>query len=255
MSEHDPFVGHAPLSGALLPSLLSGLLAACLAILVGCAAPTPKPPKIAQSEPPAPKPVDPSYDWRGLLPAPFGSYLKAVPLALHEVLLFRDQSQGGAGSPDDAECYGTDTAAPRFVGGTPDEYLLCFKQDRLARIRASVSVHAEQAPEIFATACALWLKNAGLPVLNAAPPPTPVPPSSAASAPGSAPAPTGAPQSPSTCEGRDGAVHFSGRLGEEPGSGPAETPPAPARDPEAQPAETLLRIVLDGAHDTKTLSE
>ncbi len=211
MSEPHPPVGHGTLSGALLPCLL----AAWFAMLVGCAASVPKTPKLAQPDQPAPKPVDPSYDWRGLLPAPFGSNLKEVPLALHEVLLFRDQAQG-AGSPDDAECYGADTAAPRFVGGTPDEYVLCFKQDRLARIRASVSVQTEQAPEIFATACALWLKNAGLP------------------APGSAPA------SISTCEGQDGAVHFSGRLGEEPSVGPAETP---------------LRIVLDGAPDPKTLSQ
>jgi hypothetical protein len=242
------------LSGALLP----GVLAAWLVMLVGCAASTPKAPKLAEPEQPAPKPVDPSYDWRGLLPAPFGSNLKEVPLALHEVLLFRDDAQG-AGSPDDAECYGTDTAAPRFLGGTPDEYLLCFKQDRLARIRASVSVHTEQAPEIFATACGLWLKNAGLPAPDAAPDaapaPTAVPPPSAAAATGSVPAPIGAPPSITTCEGQDGAVHFSGRLGEEPSSGPAEAPPAQARDSEAQPAETPLRIILDGAPDPATLSQ
>jgi hypothetical protein len=222
MSEAHPFVGHVTLSGALVPCLL----AAWLAMLVGCAASAPKSPKLAEPEQPAPKPVDPSYDWRGLLPAPFGSNLKEVPLALHEVLLFRDQAQG-AGSPDDAECYGADTAAPRFVGGTPDEYVLCFKQDRLARIRASVSVNTEQAPEIFATACALWLKNAGLT----------------------------APQDITTCEGQDGAVHFSGRLGEEPSGGPADATPAQARDSEAQPAETPVRIILDGAPDPKTLSQ
>jgi len=251
MSEPHPSVGHVTLSGALVPCLL----AACLAMLVGCAASAPKSPKLAEPEQPAPKPVDPSYDWRGLLPAPFGSYLKEVPLALHEVLLFRDQAQGAA-SPDDAECYGTDSAAPRFVGGTPDEYLLCFKQDRLARIRASVSVSTEHAPEIFATACGLWLKNAGLPSPNAPPPgaaapPTAVVPPSAAPAPGSAPAQSGAPAPSSTppsittCDGQDGAVHFSGRLGEEPSSGPAEAPSA----------ETPLRIILDGAPDPTTLSQ
>jgi len=228
----SPFARHSPRHGALLPALLS----ACFVILAGCAAPAPK---LATPEPPAPKPVDPSYDWHGLLPAPFGSTLKQVPLALHEVLLFHDDAQGTA-SPDDAECYGADSA-PRFVGGTPDEYLLCFKQDRLARIRASVSVDTEKAPEIFATACALWLKNAGQLAPDA-------PPSAA-------PAPSGSPPVNGTCEGRDGAVHFSGRLGEEPTQIPAESPPAQAREPEAQPAETPVRIVLDGTPDPNTQSE
>ena len=39
-------------------------------------------------------PVDASYDWHGLLIAPFGSVLKDIPLTLHEVLLFRDEAHG-----------------------------------------------------------------------------------------------------------------------------------------------------------------
>jgi hypothetical protein len=226
----------------LRPGLLAALLAA---MVVGCASPAPKAAKPSQVEPPPPEPVDPSYDWRGLLPAPFGSYLKDVPLALHEVLLFRDDAPG-AGKPDDAECYGADSAAPRFVGGTPDEYLLCFKQDRLARIRASVSVSTEQAPEIFATACALWLKNAASTAAATAPtaavPSSAVPPSPSA-APAATPAvPGSAPQDTGACDGRDGTVHFSGRLGE------AAVPTVPA-------AETPLSIVLDGAADPTTPPE
>jgi hypothetical protein len=215
---------------ALLGAIVLGLVSASVASLAGCAARPPKAAKIAEPEPPTPKSVDPSYDWHGLLPAPFGSYLKEVPLALHEVLLFRDEAHG-AGSADEADCYGSDTPAPRFVGGTPDEYLMCFTQDRLARLQVSVSVSTEQAPEIFATACALWLKNAAQPAAAA---------SSDA-------------QTTSTCEGRDGAVHFSGRLGAEPG---ADRGAAPSTAPVADTgAETPLRVVLDAAPDPKTQPE
>jgi hypothetical protein len=157
--------------------------------------------------------------------------LKDIPAALHEVLLFRDQAQHGGASADnasaaDAECYAADAPAPRFVGRAPDEYLLCFRQDRLSRIRASVRLTAAEASEVFAAACADWLKNAAL--KNAAPagsgieaPPAPVP---------SDAAPIG-----SVCEGRDGAVRFKGRLEEEPGQ---------AGMPHA---EAVLSIILDSA--------
>ena len=133
--------------------------------------------------------MDASYDWHVLLIAPFGSVLKDIPLPLHEVLLFRDEARGAAAA-DDAECYAPDQSAPQFVGQTPDEYLLCFKQDRLTRIQASVRLDTAQAQEVFAAACAGWLQRA---VASAAP---------------AAPA-------ADSCEGREGATHFSARLGEE----------------------------------------
>ena len=139
--------------------------------------------------------MDASYDWHVLLIAPFGSVLKDIPLPLHEVLLFRDEARGAAAA-DDAECYAPDQSAPQFVGQTPDEYLLCFKQDRLTRIQASVRLDTAQAQEVFAAACAGWLQRA---VASAAP---------------AAPAPSAAPAADS-CEGREGATHFSARLGEE----------------------------------------
>jgi hypothetical protein len=233
--------------------LRPGLIATLLAAVVGCASPAPKAAKPLQAEPPPPKPVDPSYDWRGLPPAPFGSYLKEVPLALHEVLLFRDDA-AGAGTPDDAECYGTDAPAPRFLGGTPDEYLFCFKQDRLARIRASVSVITEQAPEIFATACALWLKNAAPSTQSAAPAASSVPPGSAVPA---IAAQNSASQNPNVCEGQDGAIHFTGRLGDAPATDTREheAPSAAAPASEAAAADTQVSIVLDGTADPKSLSE
>jgi hypothetical protein len=186
-----------------------------LAALTGCRAPAPHAtaPERAQAPPPVARPLeDGSYDWHALVVAPFGSVLKEIPLALHEVLLFRDQAHGAAAA-DDAECYAADAPAPRFVGRTPDEYLLCFKQDRLARIQASVRLTTAGAPEVFATACTVWLKNAARATTGAAAP-------SVASA--------------DDCKGRDGSVRFSAHLGEEAGP-PTETPQT----------ETILSIVLD----------
>lgn len=160
------------------------LSAVLLAPLVSCTAQAPRAAKLDQTPPPdAQQAVDSSYDWHALLIAPFGSALKDIPLTLHEVLLFRDEAPGTAAA-DDAECYGADAAAPRFLGRTPDEYLLCFKQDRLSRIQASVRLAPEQAGEVFTAACAIWQKNAASPAGGA-------------------------------CEGRDVAIHFAGRLEEE----------------------------------------
>jgi hypothetical protein len=182
-------------SGAPVPRTRAGiaaLLAASLA-MTACHAPAQRP------VPPAAAPPAVAYDWQVLLVAPFGSVLKDVPLKVHEVLLFRDEAHGdGAhgGAPADgmgaeAECYAADAAAPNFLGRVPEEYLLCFRQDRLSRIQASVRLPLNQAPDVFAAACAQWLKNAAVPA--------------------------GA-----VCEGRDGPIHFSFRLEE--GIGQAEAP-------------------------------
>src|SRR5260370_3666738 len=142
------------------------LSAALLAPVVACHAPSPRitAPDRAPSAPAAHVPADASYDWHDLLIAPFGSVLKDIPVALHEVLLFRDEAHGGAAadtaSAADAECYATDAPAPRFVGRIPDEYVLCFSQDRYSRIQAAVRLTAAEAPEVFAAACADWSKNA-----------------------------------------------------------------------------------------------
>jgi hypothetical protein len=148
-------------------------MALCAALplaLAGCRAVPPPPP--------AHEPELGSNDWHGLVIAPFGSVLKDVPMALHEVLLFRDD-----GAVDNAaaalECYAADAPAPRFLGRTPDEYVLCFKQDRLSRIQAAVLLPAAEADGVFAAACAAW----------------------------GAPAPD--------CEGSDGAIRFRGRLEQE----------------------------------------
>jgi hypothetical protein len=185
---------------------------------------------------PAHEPADTSYDWHGLLIAPFGSVLKDIPVALHEVLLFRDEAHGNAAANDaaavDAECYAADVPAPRFVGRIPDEYLLCFKQDRLVRIQASVRIAAAQASGVFAAACAGWSKNAASATTAVGAP--------AAAAPNAAAVPNAEAQNASLCEGRDGAIRFRGRLEE-------ERPEEESDRAEMPQTEPILSITLDHA--------
>lgn len=166
-----------------------GPSAAALLLLVACAA-SPPPGGHApgsQPEPVQTGAIDASYDWHGLVLAPFGTLLKESPIALHEVLLFHDQLPGAA-EVDSKDCYAVDGSPPRFVGRQPDEYLLCFDHDRLSRIDAAVRLDADDAAQVFARACALWLKN-------------------------SAPMPGIG----NTCEGRDGGIAWSAHLEQVPG--------------------------------------
>jgi hypothetical protein len=167
-----------------------------LVILSGCAAPK------AAPEPPAPSTpaLDASYDWHGLMLLPFGSVLKDVPFTLHEVLMFRDAAQAAQG--DDAECYAVEQTAPRFLARTPSEYLLCFRHDHLARVQATVILPQEDAARVFGEACALWQRNAQ------------AGPSGADQPRPEAVRTTAAAGSSGTCEGRDGAVEYGGRLEE-----------------------------------------
>jgi hypothetical protein len=176
--------------------------AAALALLTSCASPTSsqRPPPVPAAPPPQSAATDPSYDWHVLVMAPFGMLLKDSPIPLHEVLLFHDDAPGGAaGNPssskaevENKDCYTSDRSAPRFVGQQPAQYLLCFDHDRLSRVEASVQLAADQAPQVFARACALWLKST---------------------------APSAG--SGTTCEGREGSTAFSGRLALVPGEAAA----------------------------------
>ena len=213
MSERKPsvYVVAAPLA-----------IFAGLAAMVGCQTPSSRAKALQPAAPvAAPAPLDPSFDWHVLVIAPFGSVLKDVPRTLHEVLLFRDQDPGAAPA-DDGECYAADAPVPQFMGRVPDDYMLCFKQDRLSRIQASVRLPGSEVAAMFAAACDGWRKNAV--TWTAA--------STAASAAAPtvaravAPVPSDA-QNADACEGRDGAIHFSAHLVREP--------------------ETALSITLDGA--------
>src|SRR5271168_1696921 len=78
------------------------LLLGALLALPACRAPAPRAttPDRAAPVPDVHEPVDASYDWHGLLIAPFGSVLKDIPATLHEVLLFRDEAHGSAAGED-----------------------------------------------------------------------------------------------------------------------------------------------------------
>jgi hypothetical protein len=153
-----------------------------LVALTGCAS-RPIPPT-APAATPAP---DPSDNWHVLIVVPFGTLLKDSPVALHEVLLFRDAAHG-AGPDDERDCFAMDgTQPPRFIGQRPDEYLLCFDHDRLNRVETTVRLPADSAGSRFAAACAEWIKSG---------------------APGRV--------APDSCEGREGTTRFSARLGNEP---------------------------------------
>jgi hypothetical protein len=129
-------------------------MASAAMLLAACAAPLPKPAPL----PPAPPPLDASYDWHVLLVAPFGSVLRDVPLTLHEVLLFRDEARS-ASAADQLECYAVDGERPRFIARPLAGYLLCFKQDRLSRIEATVRLPPDESAQIFADACGMWRKS------------------------------------------------------------------------------------------------
>jgi len=164
------------------------LLSACASAPSG---PVPPPP-------PLKAPLDASYDWHVLLLAPFGSVLKDVPLPLHEVLLFRDEEESRPAA-DDAECFAIDGALPRFVDQALDEYLLCFRHDRLSRIVAAVRLPAPKAATDFTDACGLWLKNAAVAAAAAAQTTTGA-------------APTAAPATDASCAGKDADIGFSAGL-------------------------------------------
>jgi hypothetical protein len=164
-----------------VPAAAAWLLAACAASKQEIAPPPAKP-----------SALDASYDWHVLLIAPFGSVLKDIPLALHEVLVFRDEEHS-ASPADDPECYAANGAAPRFMTRSPSSYLLCFNHGKLSRIEATVRLAQNESAQIVADACALWTKNA------------------------QAPAPAGSggserPEASEACTGADGGIAFTARI-------------------------------------------
>jgi hypothetical protein len=165
--------------------LRAALAVAACALLSACASG----PRSVVSPPSAPAAalgaVDPAYDWHALLVAPFGSILKDMPSGLHEVLQFQDEARAKAGAegPDkdqdkDQECYGGNAPAPNFGGRKLEQFLLCFRHDRLVRIEATLRLPAAQAAALLSRTCAAW---------------------------------------DGRCEGRAGDVSFSARLGEDSG--------------------------------------
>jgi hypothetical protein len=168
-----------------VPAAVIWMLAACAASKHEIAPP-----------PPSPPPLDASYDWHVLLIAPFGSALKQIPLATHEVLVFRDEARS-ASPADDAECYAANETGLRFVTRSPSSYLLCFNHGKLSRIEATVRLPENEVAQIVADACALWMKNAQAP--NAA-----------------ASAGSERSEGSQACEGADGGIAFAAHIEREP---------------------------------------
>ena len=148
----------------------------CTACVCGCAS-SPRPASSARPSgpPPAPAQAVPAYDWRPLIVVPFGTLLKDMPLALDEVLMFRDAAgrgpagrgpagpaaSGAANDPESGDCFSMDGASPpQFLARRPDSYLLCFEHDRLRRIEASVHLAEAEAGPLLGALCAQWLGRA-----------------------------------------------------------------------------------------------
>jgi hypothetical protein len=167
----------APASHASRPPLHGPAGTATAAL--GAAGPAALEPAAASPGPAAP---DPSFDWRNLVVVPFGSDLRDLHASLHEVLFFRDDA-GADGKREPEDCYSSDEPSPRFVGHATDHYYQCFRNDRLTRIQAVVTLPNDEAPGLIARLCDAWLKD-GAPTSRGAP----------------------------VCEGRGGGAAFSARL-------------------------------------------
>jgi hypothetical protein len=130
-----------------------------------------------------------SHDVSPLVPAPFGTAFKDVPVALTEVLVFHQPD--ARRTSEDADCFRPNVVVS-FLGRAPTEHLLCFDHDRLSRIEAAVVLPAAEAPALFAAACADWQR-------------------------GNPPAALG----PDACEGRQGDIALSARRTDGPDSAAA----------------------------------
>src|SRR5271167_2863721 len=124
-----------------LRSVCAFAVAAALAACASSSVPPHAAPPAAAVAGPAPV----SYDWHPLVIMPFGTLLQAIPLILHEVLLFQDAAHP-AGGGEQGDCFAIGGAPPpQWAGRRPDEYYLCFVHDRLNRIEALVRLPADGA--------------------------------------------------------------------------------------------------------------
>ncbi len=138
------------MTGALGTALLAA--AAGAASLAGCASnPQRAHDAVAAAPPRAANSI--SYDFSALIPAPFGTSFKDIPVPLTEVLVFHEASQSRAG--EDKDCFRPKVSIS-FLGQPPTEHLLCFDHDQLKRVEAAVELTAAQAPAVFTAACAQW---------------------------------------------------------------------------------------------------
>lgn len=181
-------------AGAVAPAAVAkggvgkAALVLALALQWGCTSVQPPPP--TATRPSVTPREDVSYDWHGLVQAPFGTAFAALSAGLHEVLLFHDAAPGSAPAANTApdslggdDCYRSNAPGPRFVGQVTTDYLWCFLHDHLERIEAVVRLPAADAPAAFARHCARWLEHTDA-----------------------------AERTATHCAGRDGTLAFSARL-------------------------------------------
>jgi hypothetical protein len=186
---------------------------AALAVLVGVAgvagcASAPRPVRPGPSAPVTPAVPDASLDWRQLIAAPFASTLKELPFPVHEVLEFGAAARpGSSGGPAPEECFRPDGQSPRFLGRGLDDYVLCFRRDRLARIEAGLRLDTGGAEADFARYCDGWLKNATLIA-----------------------------RSEANCRGREGDIAFEARLDEDRSQTTTSMSMILSRDPDESPS-------------------
>jgi hypothetical protein len=187
--------GNAVAPGPVVPGAAAHC-AVALALALQLACTSVRAPPASPRLPPAAAAEDASYDWHGLVTVPFGTAFAALYEGLHEVLQFRDATQGGAtNTAQDAlegdECYRSNAPGPRFVGQVTTDYLWCFLHDHLERIAAVVRLPSADVPAVFERYCTRWLEHAD-----------------------------DAERAATHCTGRDGALVFSARLQ---GTGPDST--------------------------------
>jgi hypothetical protein len=201
-----------------------GLSAMGAALALAACAAAPPPAAVPAAHEPSEPSLDASFDWHVLLPAPIGTLLRDMPMKLHDVLLFRGEDAAAAargarstgpwppGDPDRADCHAPDGPPPRFAASIPQQYMLCFEHDRLARVEAVVRLDpvAGTASRLFERACEGW---------------------------GSPAAPSSPPGVVATCEGGEGGVVWSAHL---------------STDETSDPSASLLDMTLAVAPDETT---
>jgi hypothetical protein len=173
------------LSHARIAAGFAAVAVAGAAWLEGCAGSAPaRGPAPTAALPAAPAAV--SHDVSPLVPAPFGTAFKDVPVSLTEVLVFHQPDVRR--TSEDADCFRPNVVVS-FLGRAATQHLLCFDHDRLSRIEAAVVLPATEAPALFAAACADWQRGN---------PPTAL--------------------GPDACEGRQGDIALSARRTDGPDS-------------------------------------
>ena len=176
------------LSHARIAAGFAALAVSGAAWLEGCAGSAPARGAAPTAALPAAPPAV-SHDVSPLVPAPFGTAFKDVPLSLTEVLVFHQPD--ARRTSEDADCFRPNVVVS-FLGRAATEHLLCFDHDRLSKIEAAVVLPATEAPALFAAACADWQRGN---------PPTAL--------------------GPDACEGRQGDIALSARRTDGPDSAAA----------------------------------